>query len=285
MPHRTATPALAWSEGTSPLVFDSPHSGTSYPPGFAYACPLAALRRVEDTHVERLYRFVPELGASWLEALFPRSYIDVNRALTDMDPTLLAEPWPDLAEASSKVRLGKGLIWRTLDDGTPIYSRPMTAEEARQRIDQCWRPYHERLEHLLNAAYRRHGWVLHINCHSMPAVAGPFSTEFPGETHADFVLGDRDHSTASADITERMATWLRQQGYSVMVNHPYKGVELVRRYSNPAQGRHSIQLEINKRLYMDEDTLALNDGFARTQATLRQLFEALTAEGAPGQLA
>ena len=262
------------------MVFDSPHSGTAYPPDFAHNCPRAALRRVEDTHVERLYSFVPELGASWLEALFPRSYLDVNRALSDMDPALLAEPWPDPVEASSKVRLGKGLIWRTLDDGTPIYSTPLTAAEARQRIDQCWRPYHQRLEQLLDAAFQRHGWVLHINCHSMPAVAGPFSTEFPGESHADFVLGDRDHSTAAAHITERMAAFLRQQGYSVMVNHPYKGVELVRRYSKPGHGRHSIQLEINKRLYMNEDTLALNEGFARTQATLRQLFEALAADGA-----
>lgn len=280
MPRSTASEAVAWFQGAGPLVFDSPHSGTAYPPDFAHTCPLAALRRVEDTHVERLYSFVPELGASWLEALFPRSYLDVNRALSDMDPALLAEPWTDPVEASSKVRLGKGLIWRTLDDGTPIYSTPLTAAEARQRIDQCWHPYHQRLEQLLNTAFQRHGWVLHINCHSMPAVAGPFSTEFPGEAHADFVLGDRDHSTAAAHITERLAAFLRRQGYSVMVNHPYKGVELVHRYSNPGQGRHSIQLEINKRLYMDEDTLALNAGFARTQATLRQLFEALAADGA-----
>lgn len=280
MPRTTPPDTLAWSQGSSPLVFDSPHSGTQYPADFGYACSLAALRLVEDTHVERLYRFVPELGASWLEALFPRSYLDVNRALTDMDPALLAEPWPDPVVASSKVRLGKGLIWRTLDDGTPIYRGPISVADARQRIAQCWRPYHERLEQLLDAAFQRHGWVLHINCHSMPAVAGPFSTEFPGEAHADFVLGDRDHTTASAKLTTHIASFLGRQGYSVMVNHPYKGVELVRRYSNPAQGRHSIQLEINKRLYMEEGTLALTAGFERTQATLRQLFQGLSAEAA-----
>ena len=78
--------------GSTPLVLDSPHSGTAYPPDFAYACPLETLRRAEDTHVEKLYAFAPALGISWIEAHFPRSYLDANRDTTEVDITLLDAP-------------------------------------------------------------------------------------------------------------------------------------------------------------------------------------------------
>ena len=81
-------------EGTSALVLDSPHSGTFYPDDFQYAVPLPLLRQAEDTHVEKLYDFAPALGVAWVEALFPRSYLDANRDTTEIDTTLFDTPWP-----------------------------------------------------------------------------------------------------------------------------------------------------------------------------------------------
>src|SRR5688500_8631426 len=113
--------------GSTPLVLDSPHSGVAYPDDFGYACDPQVLRRAEDTHVEKLYDFAPALGVAWIEALFPRSYVDVNRNTTEVDVTLFDEPWPDPVETDpqvlAKVRLGKGLIWRCTDDGVPLYER------------------------------------------------------------------------------------------------------------------------------------------------------------------
>jgi len=123
----------------------------------------------------------------------------------------------------------------------------------------------------IDAAHARHGYSLHINCHSMPAVASSHATEFPGEAHADFVVGNRDHSTSSPALAELICEHLRALGYSVALNHPYKGVELVRRYSHPASHRHSIQLEINRKLYMDEQTLQTHEGFDVLRAHLRSL--------------
>src|SRR5690606_25075682 len=111
---------------------------------------------------------------------FPRSYLDANRDLTELDVSLLADPWPDPVVDGPKVRLGKGLVWRLTDDGVPLYDRLLTAEEVRLRIERCWRPYHEAVAQAIDAAHRRHGHVIHINCHSMPAVAGSHATEFPG---------------------------------------------------------------------------------------------------------
>ncbi|WP_374668357.1 N-formylglutamate amidohydrolase [Ramlibacter sp.] len=267
--------------GTTALVLDSPHSGTDYPDDFGHACDPAVLRRAEDTHVEKLYDFAPALGAAWVEALFPRSYLDVNRDVTEVDVSLLADAWQGPVatdpRALAKVRLGKGLIWRCTDDGQPIYQRWLSAAEVQERIARCWHPYHNAVALAVDEAHARHGWCIHLNCHSMPAVASAYATEFPGLVHADFVIGDRDGTTADPRLSALVCDWLRGFGYSVSYNHPYKGVELVRRHSAPAAHRHSIQVEINRKLYMDEATLAPHEGFEPLKAHLHELVQRLLA--------
>ncbi|GAB4398782.1 MAG: N-formylglutamate amidohydrolase [Rhodoferax sp.] len=261
----------------SVLALDSPHSGVDYPPDFQPAVPLPDLRRAEDTHVEDLFNFAPELGIPLVAATFPRSYIDANRAVDEIDPELLDGVWSGPVRDSAKTRLGKGLVWRLLDDGRPIYARKLTPQEVQRRIDTCWHPYHGQVRAMLDATYAAHGQVLHLNCHSMPSVSDRLTTDRPGLVHPDIVLGDRDGTSADPRIT----AWLRQafesRGYSCWVNDPYKGVELVRAYSDPARGRHAIQLEINRRLYMDETTLVPHAGFARLREDLRGVLTALSA--------
>ena len=274
------TPSLIrYLPGTTALVLDSPHSGTDYPPDFAYACDLQTLRRAEDTHVEKLYDFAHGLGAGWVEAHFPRSYLDANRDTTEIDTSLFDSAWPSAVSTDpkvmSKVRLGKGLIWRTTDDGHPIYDRQLSVAEVQARIVRCWVPYHAAVALAIDAAHQRHGYSIHINCHSMPAIAASHATEFPGEAHADFVIGNRDGSTSSEPLARLVCDHLRQLGYSVAYNHPYKGVELVRRHSAPLQHRHSLQVEINRKLYMSEDTLLMHAGFESLQTHLKSLVQLL----------
>jgi N-formylglutamate deformylase len=275
----TMTPFLRSLPGSSPLVLDSPHSGTSYPGDFAFGCELATLRRAEDTHVEKLYDFAPALGVGWVEAFFPRSYLDANRDTSEIDVELFDAAWPDAVSSDprvmSKVRLGKGLIWRTTDEGLPIYQRKLSVAEVQARIAQCWQPYHAAVAAEIDSAHARHGYSIHINCHSMPAVASRNSTDFPGEAHADFVVGDRDGTTANAALSRLVCEHLQGLGYSVAYNHPYKGVELVRRYGAPQQQRHSIQLEINRKLYMNEETLAMHPGFEPLKTSLQSLVQLL----------
>ena len=270
------------SAGDAPLVLDSPHSGTFYPEDFRFACDPAALRTAEDTHVEKLYAFAPALGVAWTEAHFPRSYLDANRNTTEIDVSMLDGAWPGPVETDpktlSKVRLGKGLIWKFTDDGLPLYDRPLPVEEVRQRIERCWKPYHAAVAGAIDRAHARHGYSIHLNCHSMPAVAGSHATDLPGLHHADFVIGDRDGTTADTRLSQRLCEFLRGRGYSVDYNHPYKGVELVRRFGRPAEGRHSIQVEINRGLYMDERSFAIvQPGFDRLQKDLQAMVGMLLA--------
>lgn len=260
-----------------PLVLDSPHSGTDYPGDFHYAVPQERLRQAEDSFVHELYASGPELGATLIAARFPRSYIDPNRSLLDIDTSLLEAPWPGPAVASRKTELGIGLIWRILDSGEPIYGRKLSVAEVKQRIVRYHQPYQRAVKDALDRAHAHFGGVWHLNLHSMPALSSVISDEGPGRKRADFVLGDRDGTTCEPEFTELVARTLRGLDYEVKVNDPYKGVELVRAFSDPKAARHSLQIEVNRRLYMDERTREKSAGFENLKADLRKLLEAVAA--------
>ncbi len=257
-----------------PLVLDSPHSGTHYPADFDHLPPRAVVRQAEDTYVETLFGAAPGAGATLLEALFPRAYIDPNRHVSDMDPAVLAEPWPGPLAPSRKTELGIGLVWRLAHGGVPMYARPLSVADVERRIALCYEPYHAAVSAALDERHRRFGAVWHLNCHSMPAV-GDVMSDDPGRPRAEVVLGDRDATTCEPEFTAFVASTLSGMGYEVAINDPYKGVELVRKHGRPAEPRHSLQIEINRRLYMDETTLEKSAGFAALQADLARLVEAL----------
>jgi N-formylglutamate amidohydrolase len=256
-----------------PVVFDSPHSGSNYPGDFNHIVPMEKIRRAEDMYVEELFGSAPGFGATLIAALFPRSYIDPNRSLQDLDPELLTESWPDPIRPGEKARLGHGLIWRLCPPDMNLYVEKLSPDTVRTRIEQYWRPYHDALRDALDGLYERFDAVWHINCHSMPsATRGPFLN---GGGQADFVLGDRDGTTASPEFLHLVRDTLRNLGYSVKVNDPYKGVELVRAYSDPGRGRHSLQIEINRALYMDEVTFERLPQFDSLKQSLDRVIETI----------
>jgi len=243
-----------------PLVFDSPHSGTHYPDDFGYACAYKALEAAEDKYVDDLFTGAPDHGITFLQAHFPRSYIDVNRSADDVDEDLLSEEWsgPFTINPSSRSHAGIGLIRRLVKPGIPVYNRALSSEEIVRRIEKYYRPYHDALEGLLKETHYNFGQAWHINCHSMPN-ASAYPKRGIGlignkAKPADFVLGDRDGTSCSHTFTFALRDFIKDLGYTVSVNDPFKGVELVEKYSSPAQGYHSLQLEINKSLYMNEET-------------------------------
>ena len=254
-----------------PLVLDSPHSGSVYPAEFAYRCPLAVLRRAEDAYVEELYQAAPAHGATLIAALFPRSYIDANRAADDIDPALLAAPPPAVLPTRPVTRVG--LVRRHAQPGVPIYDRKLSPDDVLARIERYHAPYHRVLGESCDRLHREFGAVWHINCHSMPSY-GPSREERKG-VYADFVLGDRDGTTCDPEFTNFVAGFLRGLGYDVRVNEGYKGVEIVRRQGRPEERRHSLQIEVDRALYMDQKTLEKLPGFPRLQSDLELLVGAV----------
>ncbi|MGD9615654.1 MAG: N-formylglutamate amidohydrolase [Alphaproteobacteria bacterium] len=254
-----------------PLVLDSPHSGAVYPEEFAYRCPLPVLRRAEDAYVDQLYDAAPAHGATLIAALFPRSYIDANRAADDLDPAILARPLPPPLTPRPVTRVG--LVRRHARPGIPIYDSKLEPEDVLARIERYHAPYHRVLDDSVDRLHREFGAVWHINCHSMPSYGNRLLGR-RGE-HGDFVLGDRDGTTCERDFTEFVARFLRGLGYDVRINEGYKGVEIVRRQGRPAANRHSLQIEVDRSLYMDQKTLEKLPGFDRLRADLTGLVEAV----------
>ena len=276
-PAFTVTSSRTGHDHDVPVVFDSPHSGTAYPADFDAIVPHLTLRRAEDTHVEALYAAAPDHGAILIAADFPRSYIDANRSLLDIDAALLETAWPGPINVSRKTEKGIGLVWRLLDTGEPIYTRKLTVAEIQARISNCYAPYHKAVRDAINAAHKHYGAVWHINCHSMPATSSVISEEGPGVPRADFVLGDRDGTSCAPAFTTFVALTLRGMGYDVRVNDPYKGVELVRAYSDPDEHKHSLQIEVNRKLYMDEVSREVNANFAKLQSDIAVLIKAISS--------
>ena len=280
--------SISKPEEALPLVFDSPHSGSFYPKDFKYACTKADLERTEDKFVDDIFENAPDYGAAFLCAKFARSYIDANRAVDDIDPMLLEGEWPfGEIKPTPRSASGIGLLRRLIKPGTPVYDRDLSAEEVAKRIKKYYAPYHQALMELIEEAHYNFGQSWHINCHSMPANTATTKRAIGFVGHKpitpDFVLGNRDGTTCGPDFIRALKECLEDMGYNVAINDPFKGVELVERYSSPLAGRHSVQLEINKGLYMNEVTGKKNKNYKTLKADMEK-FMAFIADYAKGNL-
>lgn len=258
----------------APLVVDSPHSCPAMPEGSGCVAPQDALMTAVDAFVDELWGQSPAVGAQLLSAAFHRCFIDVNRNALDIDETMLATPWPTLTLATEKSRRGMGLVRRLALPGVPMYDHPVTVAEVQHRLRAFYMPYHERLDAAIERAHARFGQVWHINAHSMKSV-GNAMNEDEGQPRPDVVVSDVDGRSADPAHTAWVARWWEQAGYRVSINDPYKGGEIVRRFGRPALGRHSIQIEINRRLYMDEVTFLKLPGFTALAADIGEFLQAL----------
>lgn len=254
-----------------PMVFDSPHSGLTIPVDFDRAVSDEMVLISSDTYVDDLFGFAPALGAPLLIAHFPRSFLDLNRSVKDVDLDLLDGEWPHPVRDSPTAKRGMGLIWRYAWGDQPMYDRKLTVAELEQRIDTYWRPYHREIVRLLDETYVAFGGVYHINCHSMPAIGHVLSPDPAGTVRADVVVGDYEGVSSDLDFVMLVVDTLKAAGYSVSLNVPFKGAELVAAYSAPAKKRHSIQIELNRKIYMDETKRERNSGYDELKGNLETL--------------
>jgi N-formylglutamate deformylase len=254
-----------------PLMFDSPHSGRIYPTDFNHDCPREKILWGEDSFIDELYGAAPIHGAWLLAAEFPRTYIDPNRALEDMDPTMVDGNWPGEVRDNPKSAEGIGLIWRNAGAGIAFYERKLTLVEAQARIDNYWRHYQNQMSDIAETISDRWGKRWHINCHSMYSNAFAETLGKANVPEEDIILGDRDGSTCSAEFTTLVAEAFQAEGLRVAVNKKFKGVELVRKWGDPANDCHSLQIEIDRRLYMDEWRIEKNAGFDAMQQSVTRV--------------
>lgn len=240
-----------------PLVCDSPHSGSHYPADYGYSVALSDLRKSEDTHVQWLWDAVPQVGGTLIHATFPRSYVDANRHLGDIDLSMLADDWPgEVTPTARSLALGNGLVSSLTTSRRPIYSRPLSAREVAGRIEKYWQPYRDALTQVMTTAGVA-GRRWHLNLHSMPSNAYERLGRVAPGPLADVVLGDLHGVSCSQQFMNFMADAFRRRGYTVSINDPYAGQDLLRQFGHPEQGFESLQIEINRAIYLDEETREL----------------------------
>lgn len=258
------------------LVVDSPHSGMEWPADFQPAAPRAAILTTWDAYVDELFGAAPAAGATLLAATFPRAYVDVNRAEDDLDPDLLDRPWPGPSHPTAYSARGMGLIRRLALPGVPMYDRPLSVAAVERRLSACYRPYRLALGDRIEALARRFGAVWHLNCHSMKSRGNEMNVD-AGEPRPDLVISDRHGATADPAHTAWVAAWFRARGRTVQINHPYQGGDLVKHFGAPAAGQHSIQIELNRALYLDEALVAKNVHFGEMQQQCAEFLHAFAA--------
>jgi N-formylglutamate amidohydrolase len=265
------------AEQTVPVVFASPHSGRDYTPVFLAESRLdpVTLRRSEDAFMDEIFAAAPGAGAPLLRAHFPRAYVDPNREAFELDPSMFEDALPDYVTTSSpRISAGLGTVARVVTSGEEIYAGPLRFADARRRIESCHIPYHKALEGLVDSTRRRFGVCLLVDCHSMPSVGGPMDSD-PGSKRVDMVLGDRHGSSCAGSVTDAAERTLHKLGYQVTRNMPYAGGYTTRHYGVPKDGRHALQIEINRGLYMNEDTVSRGSGFAELGAKMGRLIEGI----------
>jgi N-formylglutamate deformylase len=253
-----------------PVLFNSPHSGSTYPHEFLAVSRLdiAALRRSEDSFVDELVGGVVGHGFPLMRAHFPRCFVDVNREPYELDPRMFDGRLPSFANTRSmRVAGGLGTVARVVGDAQEIYDHRIPVDDALSRIEALYKPYHRALRRLFTRLHRDFGAAVLVDCHSMPSTAG-HRDERP---RPEFVLGDRYGTSCVGVVSEIVEETLRERGYTVSRNKPYAGGFITEHYGNPAAGLHSVQLELNRALYMDERRYERTEGFAQVAADMEAL--------------
>lgn len=239
---------------TTPLLLSSPHSGRFYPREFTELAQYGTeiLQNFEDPYVDEIFYFAKSFGISFINANYARSYIDLNRAPDSLD-NLLFKDFINLSPCIN-TKNGFGIIPRLIAADIAIYNKKIGISEAYKRIDLVFKPYHAAISDELTRIKNKFGKAILIDCHSMPQKA-------LGKEDIDIIIGDCFGSSISPLLSDALAAQITKVGFKVRKNHIYSGGYITKTYGKPKNGLHAVQVEINRKLYMDEKTHSKNDSF------------------------
>ena len=260
-----------------PLIVDVSRSGREYPPGYRTPLPFTTVHDNVSMFVEDLYAAAPSTGATLLYCLFPNTWIDVNRDELDIDPAVVDGPWPVKLKPTPRTLEGLGLVKSKSRYGEPFQERKLTVAEIEERLAGYYRPYHAELTRIVEGLHARYGVVRQISCHCMSAVGAPTHPD-AGKPRPDFCVSDIRGKTTAPEFLALVVDTLQGMGYSVSVNAPYVGNVLIGRHGNPARGVDSVQIEVNKRLFMDTQTFRRKAGFAQLKSDIDKLLGVVAAD-------
>ena len=255
---------------TNCVLFNSPHSGSVYTDRFMQLTDLSlgTLRSSEDLFVDQLFSPVVHLGSPILSAKFPRAFIDLNRSCEELDPLLIE----DLTSYKDtlKVSAGLGVIPRVVADQRPIYKHRLSIDDANERLQGFYFPYHDKLRSLINQTEASFKKVILLDCHSMPLSSVNLASK---KDPVEVVLGDCFGRSCEHEIIVELKTLLTEVGFKVSINNPFSGGFITKNYASPQNNINVVQIEILRSLYSHEKQQIKNSGFAKIQRRLIDVIE------------
>jgi N-formylglutamate amidohydrolase len=264
-----------FAASAGPVILSVPHAGRSYDPALAdqLRVPLESALPLEDRYADRLTEEAAKAGFPVIVAQVPRLAIDLNRAPDDLDPASIRSGFAQGAPASAKARAGLGLIPTRLWGVGALWRSPFERHDIDARLRTVHAPYHVALAGALAAARQQWGSAMLIDLHSMPTIRE--------DNAPDIVIGDRFGTSASARLTAVAESVFKSAGLRVAINAPYAGGYIVSRHARPQQNVHALQVEVDRRLYLDAALESPSEGLARLQKLVRTLAESLREELLP----
>lgn len=251
------TDIYTFNRGTTPLLVSIPHDGRALMPGQSYDMTETG-QAIPDTdwHVRQLYSFASGMGASVMAANYSRYVVDLNRAADDA--------------ALYDGQLSTGLCPVRTFAGEPLYKNGelINERERERRVKTYWRPYHDKIQVTLDELKEKFGYALLWDAHSIKSeVPALFDGALP-----DLNFGTNDGDSCAESVLEAVLDAANEGMFSSVSNGRFKGGYITRKYGNPDENRHAIQLELAQRIYMDEVTTGYDDERA---AALQEMLEGL----------
>ena len=255
-----------------PLLLSIPHCGTVFPEEFLKNInhDISVLRKNEDIHVkDLLLPAITEGGVTALCLNISRSFIDVNRAKVELDPNMFYDyPKEDLGLNQQRSRYGLGIIHKVTAESQPIYNGLLSYKEAEERIKNVYDLYHKKMNDLIAKITKKFGFCLVLDCHSMPSKICSIISESP---RIDICLGNLFEQSCPNKISFFVENELARREYYVSKNRPYSGAFITFNYCEPRKKSYTLQLEVNRVIYANEETFDKNEDFQKVSHDLSKV--------------
>jgi len=259
-----------------PVLLSVPHAGRAYPDSLLANArvPHATLEKLEDRYADLLIADCVAAGVGAVLALTPRALIDLNRDPRDIDARMVRGlPRHQPLVQSSKQRGGLGLFPRSLPRTGDLWQWPIEWEEARARIEGTHLAFHAAVSAEIGGLRAIWDESLLLDIHSMPPLIA-----LSGEARPDVVIGDRFGVSAGGRLSDIAFDVVERHGLRPALNHPYPGYYMLERHGQPSRGRHALQIEISRDLYLDEGLRSPGAGIGPTRKMLNDLVFELAEE-------
>lgn len=259
---------------TKPLLVTIPHSGERVPSETPWLAklPEVLLMYDVDRYVDRLYEpVIKQLGVPSVKTDWHRYAVDLNRLPEDVDRDSVE------GHTNASGKFPRGLHWTITTTGERLQPKPMTQALHDELVAKYFEPFHMEVRDAMVKLKAHSQTIYHLDAHSMPSL-GTKEHRDPGEYRAEIVISDCEGTSCSADYRDLVVAAYERAGFKTRVNWPYKGGRVTETYGRPSKGVHSIQVELNRALYMDEATKQIRpELFTDTQSKISKALEGVYA--------